>query len=65
VKPETAGSAAAIKPPDTKPDTGSTAAVKPPETKPDTGSAAKPPEPKDPGCDDSEVPCLKGFGSNH
>ena len=65
VKPDSAGSAAVVKPPETKPDTGSAAAVKPPETKPDTGSAAKPPEHKDPECDDSEVPCLKGFGSNH
>ena len=58
------GSAATVKPPDTPkpPDTGSAAAVKPPDTPkpPDTGSAAKPP---DQDCD--EVPCLKGFGSNH
>jgi hypothetical protein len=59
--PDTAGSAAAVKPPETHPDTGS--AVKPPETHPDKGSAARPAD--DSGCDDSEVPCLKGFGSGH
>jgi serine/threonine-protein kinase len=64
VKTPDAG-AAAVKPPETKPDTGSAAAVKPPETKPETGSAARPPEKKDPDCPDDEMPCLKGFGSNH
>jgi eukaryotic-like serine/threonine-protein kinase len=73
--PDTGSATAAVTHPDTPkpPDTGS-AAARPPDTgsataapthpdtpkPPDTGSAAKPP---DQDCD--EVPCLKGFGSNH
>jgi hypothetical protein len=58
-KPETGS---ATKPPETQPEAGSAAK---PATKPETGSAAKPPDTKDPDCDDTEVPCLKGFGSGH